>query len=170
MAIDRLQHVGIIRARAAYADHVLLGERRITEQNTNHVGVGIAHDALNQRAVVRAREGLALTECEWTCTSEIRNAWCVLRERVFFFFFLGRHEKVCDMMKLSSSCGCAQLGSPRLHARLEQGPTQREKHRLRIRTAKRRAPMCFVQQSHAVVIGQRFEALARQAHAHVDPV
>ena len=72
------------------------------------------------------------------------------------------------MVKLRSSCCSTELGPPRRETRFEERPTEREKHRLRIGPALRRAPMRFVEQPNGVLVRQRFESFADQGDTYVD--
>ncbi len=139
----------MIGARRADPNDVFFGKRGVVEQNPDDVWVGISHDALNQSAVVGASERLALAERERPSASEVGNAAFVVD--VCFAFWAWRN-KVPDLVKRRSSRGQAKLRSPRFNTWIEEGPADREKHRLRVAPTEGSAAMRFVEQSDRVLV------------------
>jgi len=162
-----LQDCRMIWTCRTNTDDVFFGERWVVEQNANDVGVGVAHDALNQRAVVCARERLPFAEREWTTVSEVGHTTFVFRKCLVLWSW---RDEVRNLVKLCSSCRGTKLGSPGPKAWLEECPTKREKHRLCVGPATRCTAMGLVEQPYSVFIRQGFEPFADQAHTHVDLV
>ncbi len=158
-----LQDGGVVWARGADSNDVLLGERGIVEKHAHDVGVRVSNHARDQLAVVRAREGFSFAERERPTAPEVRHA---PRGVVRLVAVCDGHHEIGDVVKLELARSVRERATPRLDARFEERPPKREKHRLRRRLAARRAVVRVVEQAQCLLVVAALDPLADQPDAH----
>lgn len=94
MAVDGLKNARVVRSYRADSHHVLLGQGRVVEQDLHHVGMWIAHHALDEISVVRARERFAFPKRERMASAKIWDALLLLDG----IAFSSRDQEVGDVV------------------------------------------------------------------------
>lgn len=166
MPVDGLQYTRIVGADRANANDVFFGQRRIVEQDLNHVRMGVPNHALNQISFVRARQRLAFTKREWAATTEVRDAPFPF----FAFAIVWPGQEIGEVVEVSGLGGDTEFVASIDELRIDERPPEGEEHLSRIWVCHGGGAIGFRYETEGGMHREARQLLRDQSDPHVDLV